>query len=74
MAQASNKSNNMNEFLEDIVGNIFGVSRKASIAGDTCVMCEGEATTFIDEVSRREFAISGMCQSCQDSVFGKEEI
>jgi len=74
MAQPSKKSNNMNEFLEDIVGNIFGVSRQASIAGDLCVMCEGDATTFSDELSRREFTISGMCQTCQDSVFGKEEI
>ena len=74
MTKPSNKSNNMNEFLEDIVSNIFGVSRQASIKGDVCVTCKGAATTFIDEVSRREFAISGMCQSCQDSVFGKEEI
>ena len=74
MTQPSNKSNNMNEFLDDIVSNIFGVSRKASIVGDVCVICKGEATTFIDELSRREFSISGMCQSCQDSVFGKEEI
>ena len=74
MTQPSKKSDNMNEFLEDIVSNIFGVSRKASIKGDVCVTCKGAATTFIDEVSRREFAISGMCQSCQDTVFGKEEI
>lgn len=26
--------------------------------------------TFRDEVSRREFRISGMCQSCQDETFG----
>ena len=27
-------------------------------------------TDFRDPLSRKEFRISGMCQSCQDSVFG----
>ena len=26
---------------------------------------------FRDKLSRREFRISGLCQACQDSVFGK---
>lgn len=25
--------------------------------------------TFIDELSRKEFAISGLCQKCQDKMF-----
>lgn len=28
---------------------------------------------FRDEVSMREFEISGLCQSCQDAVFGGGE-
>jgi len=64
----------MNEFLENIVSEIFGVSRMSGIGGDFCVSCKSPANDFADELSRREFAISGMCQSCQDSVFGKEEI
>jgi hypothetical protein len=27
---------------------------------------------FRDESSRKEFAISGLCQKCQDAVFGKD--
>lgn len=28
---------------------------------------------FKDEISRREYRISGMCQSCQDKVFAEPE-
>ena len=28
---------------------------------------------FTDDLSAREYTISGMCQRCQDSVFGVEE-
>jgi hypothetical protein len=26
---------------------------------------------FRDDISRREYKISGLCQSCQDNIFGK---
>jgi len=35
-----------------------------------CPTCQGEITEFKDELSKKEFSISGMCQACQDSVFG----
>ena len=40
----------------------------------TCITCDEAqgliATSFRDDVSRKEYAISAMCQSCQDDVFG----
>ena len=30
-------------------------------------------TDFVDELSRKEYQISGLCQSCQDSVFNDEQ-
>lgn len=33
------------------------------------VMIDG----FRDELSKREYHISGLCQKCQDETFGKEE-
>ena len=27
---------------------------------------------FRNEISKREYSISGMCQECQDDVFGKD--
>ena len=34
-----------------------------------CPTCKGEIGDFKDELSKREFGISGMCQKCQDSIF-----
>ena len=50
---------------------LTGINRPAAVAARSCVTCGGEADTFRDEKSEREFRISGMCQFCQDSVFGE---
>lgn len=34
-----------------------------------CTMCGGIVGMFRDEISEKEFEISGMCQACQDEVF-----
>lgn len=41
-----------------------------------CPCCGSTAvytTDFKDDLSRREYMISGLCQPCQDSVFEEEE-
>jgi hypothetical protein len=30
-------------------------------------------TSFRDDLSRKEYQISGMCQRCQDDIFGADE-
>ena len=50
---------------------LTGINRPAAVAVSSCVTCGGEADAFRDEKSEREFRISGMCQFCQDSVFGE---
>lgn len=35
-----------------------------------CVVCKEEASVFRDDLSRKEWHISRMCQVCQDEVFG----
>lgn len=37
-----------------------------------CPICGKPVGVFRDELSQREFEISGLCQSCQDSVFGTD--
>lgn len=34
-----------------------------------CSMCGGPIGTFRDELSEKEYHISGMCQKCQDDIF-----
>ena len=35
-----------------------------------CPTCSEPVVSFRDELSAREYSISGLCQTCQDSVFG----
>ena len=63
------KSSSVINHLENITMNAFGRSRVLSIAGNSCVVCGKASTNFKDEVSRKEFSVSGMCQTCQDSFF-----
>jgi len=38
-----------------------------------CMTCSGKVEGFDTELSQKEFLISGMCQKCQDEVFGASE-
>jgi len=46
-----------------------------SILTLTCATCGQDAqnVAFRDDLSWKEFNISGMCQTCQDEVFGVSE-
>jgi hypothetical protein len=58
--------------INQFINTTFGVDREKSITNDSCVMCKGDAATFRNALSQREFAISGLCQKCQDKVFGED--
>ena len=66
MAAPSEKSSIIEQLLTEING---GKSRRAYIHANKCVRCEGDASYFMNEVSRKEFTISGWCQHCQDELF-----
>ena len=63
----SNKAAGVDSFLT----NLTGSDRKASVKNKVCVFCKEDVAinSFKDELSFREFHISGMCQTCQDSTF-----
>lgn len=73
MAEPSPKSEGMSILLEALGG------RTTAIRSDRCVNppfgcgkpCPPES--FRDDLSRKEYTISGLCQDCQDDVFGDEE-
>lgn len=46
-----------------------GKTVEQNFADKTCPTCGGDATYFKDELSEREYLISGLCQKCQDAVF-----
>ena len=66
MAHPTKKSPGDEAFLKAALGR----SRVKTIRADLCVSCGGEANAFKDELSKREYTISGFCQVCQDKVWG----
>lgn len=47
-------------------------NRRIAIHADICVLCNEAAVDFTDDLSRKEYGISGMCQDCQDEFFSEE--
>ena len=61
--------------LEHIRTNPFALIFPESmerIEKGLCPTCGKEVGDFRNAISRKEFGISGMCQKCQDSVFGSD--
>jgi len=63
----------MEEWLDSFTKHFFGHGRIESEETQTCVFCGGDANSFKDELSRKEYLISKLCQTCQDEVFGIKE-
>ena len=66
----SNKTPEMEATLEDLGQLLFGRSRQVAADNQSCMVCGTDANFFRDELSRKEFSLSRMCQSCQDKTFG----
>jgi hypothetical protein len=64
---------NMNEDvkkLDERPADHLTEGRREALHSDTCVSCGHMATAFKNEISRKEYGISGLCQLCQDKVWG----
>ena len=48
-------------------------NRHTAMAQGKCVLCAADASTFKDDISAKEYTISGLCQECQDEAFDEEE-
>jgi hypothetical protein len=70
MAEPTRKS----EGVEAAIANTLGQDRRIAIRADRCqpapIGCGGPATEFRDHLSAKEYRISGLCQKCQDAIFG----
>ena len=70
--EPSFKAPQIDALLSEIIFN--GKDRATVIKEGKCLTCDEahdlKATSFRDDISRKEYSISGMCQSCQDDVFG----
>ncbi len=63
-----------NPVLDAVTSELMGKDRRTTIGNGGCMTCDKAynltAEDFRDALSIREYQISGMCQECQDSVFG----
>jgi hypothetical protein len=73
MAEPTKKAPEIEKFLEGISGRTTAIHDNKCIqpplgCGKPVVMAD-----FKNEISRREYRISGLCQKCQDEIFGEDE-
>lgn len=67
--EATNKS----QPIEALLSTLTGKDRRSVIMKGLCMTCDSTgniATAFTDDLSRKEYGISAMCQKCQDDFFG----
>ncbi len=64
--EASQKSPHINAAINEAIGK----DRITMIAANRCVICNEATKDFKDKLSEKEYTISGMCQACQDKVWG----
>ena len=60
---------------EKILARLFPEAR-GNVKNGLCADCAKSVTRedLIDEISKREFDLSGLCQKCQDDFFVDEDI
>jgi len=59
-----------NSSIDKVLTQMTGKDRYDTVMESLCMTCDGYAIEFKDKISEKEYTISGMCQDCQDSVFG----
>lgn len=63
--------------IEGFLNKTFGIDRSQSIKKNKCVAppigCGKPIANFRDEISRKEYTISGLCQKCQDEIWEKTD-
>ena len=59
--------------IESLLTGLMGKSRLVTVQAGECMTCDrvGVTANLRDVLSFKEYTISGMCQVCQDEVFGK---
>ena len=68
--KATNKAPEIEAFLSSLINS--PLTREETIEQGICAGCASDVldTSFRDELSFKEFTISGLCQKCQDDIFG----
>ncbi len=66
-----NRTKELQDFIDGLTKSTFGSFLSDSQKKGCCVSCKINIKGFRDELSLKEYGISGLCQKCQDEVFGE---
>ncbi len=58
--------------IDLLLQQLSGTWRPDCIRQSICAHCKGPANCFTDDLSEKEYRISGLCQECQNKVFGDD--
>jgi len=66
------RTKELQSFLDKFAKKAFGISQTKAKEKNICVFCgkEIKMEDFKDQLSIKEYKISGLCQKCQDNTFG----
>jgi hypothetical protein len=70
MANPSDKSPAITNFLENMSGRTTAITDSKCLRPPIGCGKIVAPDSFRDELSKREYSISGLCQTCQDEIFG----
>ena len=59
--------------IDSLITSIMGRDRQETIRAGLCMTCNAvdvDKKGFRDDLSSKEYCISGMCQECQDKMWG----
>jgi len=66
------RSKELQSLLDTFAKKAFGISQTEAKEKNICVCCSKpiKMEDFKDQLSIKEYGISGLCQKCQDDTFG----
>ena len=66
------RTKELQSFIDNFAKKAFGMSQTKAKEKKVCPFCHKPINVedFRDELSIKEFRMSGLCQKCQDDTFG----
>lgn len=58
-----------NNFIDELAMMAFGRTKTDAKSEGVCIKCGEPVGEFRDELSRREYRITQLCQKCQDEIY-----
>ena len=65
------EGNELDTFRDSLALNIFGMTKAQAQKKEICIDCKKDMTVFETNLEKREWDISGLCNSCFDRNAGE---